>query len=53
MGHIAIFGDDFETFDGFFVADYIGKVDGSILLNPVGCELGYFSICEGTNQGRS
>ena len=35
MRHVAIFGDDFETFDCFGVADYIVEVDGSIFFYPV------------------
>ena len=35
MGHVSIFGDDFETFDGFRVADNVVEVDRSVLLDPI------------------
>lgn len=34
MGHVAIFGNDLETFDGFDVADYVVQVDGAVFLHP-------------------
>lgn len=34
VGHVAVFGDDFETLDCFGVADYVVEVDGAVLLNP-------------------
>ena len=35
MGHIAISCDDLEAFDGFFIADDVGEVDGAVFLDPV------------------
>lgn len=34
MRHVAIFGDNLETFDRFGVADYIVEEDWAILLHP-------------------
>lgn len=35
VGHVAILGNDFESFDGLGVAHDIVKVDGAILFHPV------------------
>lgn len=34
MGHVAVFGDDFEAFDGFGVADYVVEEDGAVFFDP-------------------
>lgn len=34
MWHVAFFGNDFETFDGFDVADYVVEEDWTVFLNP-------------------
>ena len=34
VGHVAIFGDDFETLDCFGVAYYVVEVDWAVLLDP-------------------
>ena len=34
MGHVAIFGDYLQTFDGFCVTHDIIEVDGAVFLNP-------------------
>lgn len=34
MGKITIFGDDFETFDGFGVTDYVVQEDRPVLFDP-------------------
>lgn len=39
MWEIAIFGDDFEAFNGFGVADYVVEEDGAILFYPEGKEV--------------
>lgn len=35
VGHVAVFGDDFEAFDGFGVADYVVEVDWAVFFHPV------------------
>lgn len=54
VGHVAIFGDDFEAFDGFFVADYVGEVDGAVFFDPINAlglrRTAYWRSCY---QGRS
>ena len=34
VGHVAVFGDDFEAVDRFCVADYVGEVGGAVFLDP-------------------
>ena len=34
VGHVAIFGDDFETLDCFGVAYYVVEIDWAVLLDP-------------------
>ena len=34
VGHVAIFGDDFETLDCFGVAYYVVEVDRAVFLDP-------------------
>jgi hypothetical protein len=55
VGHVAVFGDDLEALDGFFVADYVAQVDGAVLLDPGGFVLGggIGRIRRGGYQGRS
>lgn len=55
MGHVAVFGDDLEALDGFFVADYVAEVDGAVLFDPGGCVRGWGWADEGGGgyQGRS
>jgi len=34
VGHIAVFGDDFEPFDCLGIAYYVVEEDGAVLLDP-------------------
>ncbi len=34
MGHVAIFGNDFETLNGFRVANYIVQIDRAVFFDP-------------------
>lgn len=36
MGHVAVFGNDFEALDGFFIADNVREEDRAVFLDPVG-----------------
>ena len=38
MWHISVFGDDFEAFNSFSIADHIIKVDWAVFLDPTWLE---------------
>ena len=47
MGHISIFCNDFQSFNGLGVAYDIVKIDRSVFLNPVRASVIWTGECEG------
>jgi len=46
VGHVAVFGDDFEALDGFGVADDVVEVDGAVFFHP-----GKLVTCAASSMG--